>query len=454
MPRKVRGPDGVVRLFPDDATDAEIAQALEGVGKEPSVMAPQPSLLDRGVNLLPSIGGTVGGILGGTGGTAFGMGFGGVPGAIGGATLGGAFGEALRQLSDRFRGIEAPATSGQAATDIVKEGGLQGGAEAAGAGLSKYVIAPAAKSVMRGYLKPSLAGTKIGEAREIVQTALDEALPVTKGGERRAGRLIDEINKQVNGILADADGQTVDLHRVAQRVRGFAKAKYYKPGVDSADYQAALEVADSLDRHASQAVTKEVPVTKTVKSKILDASGNPIRTQVETTKKVTEYPSEISLTKANEIKQAVRPPSRAYGQQSYVPETATRKVAGSEMRRAIEQQAPEVRPLNAREERLINAQDAITRAAGREENKGLNPTAVPNLLAAIGGLGAGGYERDPASGLATAIALRMALSPAVMTRAAILASKIAKNGYAPAAAARMAIEMARSETEQEGNRRP
>lgn len=29
MPRRVKGPDGIVRSFPDDATDAEISQALE-----------------------------------------------------------------------------------------------------------------------------------------------------------------------------------------------------------------------------------------------------------------------------------------------------------------------------------------------------------------------------------------------------------------------------------------
>jgi hypothetical protein len=426
MPRKVRGPDGIVRIVPDDATDEQIAEMLATIDKEgPSLMAPKQSMVDQLTGYLPAAGGTVGGIVGGTGGTVLGMGVGGVPGAIGGATLGGGLGEALKQLIDRARGIKAPGTMTEAAKDIGVEGGIQGAMEAGGAAASKYVIAPAAKAVMRGYLKPSLAGVKIGKAREIVQTALDEALPVTKGGEERAGRLITDLNKQINGILA-SNPKKVDLHQVAEKVRTFAKAKYFTPGVDDADYQAALAVADSIDKHASLGLPPGV---------------NPTRV-------------EVSASEANKVKQNVRPNSRAFGQQGSAPEAATRKVAGAEMRKSIEGVAPEVGQLNAREGKLIDAQDAIKRAAGREENKGLNPTAVPNL---ISGAIAGeeyGRTRDPASSIAWALATRAALSPAIATRIAIKASQIAKNGYAPAAAARMAMEFFRSETEPEPHGNP
>lgn len=416
MPRKVRGPDGIIRLFPDDATDAEIATALEGIEKQPSLMAPKPSWGDVAVNAIPSVGGTVGGIAGGV--------LGNIPGAIGGAMAGGGIGEALRQLVDRFRGIEGGQSNDiDRSIAIGKEAGLQGLAEGIGAGASKFVIQPAAKAVMRGYLKPSLAGVKIDKAREIVQTALDEALPITAGGERRAGRLITDLNKQINGALQGVKGK-VDPKTVADKVRAFAKAKYYKPGVSDADYQAALEVADSIDKHASMQLPNGARVTK------------------------------VNATGANEIKQAVRPNSRAYGQRGSAPEAATRKVAGSEMRQAIEDTAKaegvtDVGAKNAREGRIIDAQEAIKRAAGREENKGLNPTAVPNLIAGAFGGAEYARERDPASAIATSLAIRAALSPALMTRAAILASKIAKNGYTPAAAARIAIETVRSESEKE-----
>jgi hypothetical protein len=421
MPQKQRGPDGVVHIFPDEATPKQIQTAMESIYQQgPSLMAPQQSLTDTLTGLLPAAGGTVGGLVGGMGGTVGGFGVGGAPGAIGGATLGGGLGEAIKQLIDRARGIQSPATMTGAAKDIATEGGVQGGLEALGAGVSKYAIEPAAKAVMRGYLKPSLAGVKIDKAREIVQTALDEALPVTEGGQRRAGRLIDDINKQVQGMLQGTKGK-VDLKQVADKVRAFAKTKYYKPGVSDADYQAALEVADSIDKHAS-----------------LDLPGGRV--------------TQVNAENANSIKTAVRPNSRAFGQQGSAPEAATRKVAGAEMRQAIEGLEPKVGPANAREGRLIDAEEAIKRAAGREENKGLNPTAVPNLIAGMAGMGEGVRERDPAAGIATALAIRAALSPAVMTRAAILASKLAKNGYTAAAAARIAVETVRSESEKESGR--
>ena len=425
MPRKVRGPDGVVRIFPDDATDAEIAAALDAIDRQPSLMAPKPTWGDMAVNALPSIGGTLGGLAGGTlgAGTVVGA----VPGAITGATAGGGVGEAIRQLVDRFMGVDQPTPLLQRAKDVAVEGAVQGGAEALGAGASKFIIQPAAKAVMRGYLKPSLAATEIRKAREIVDTALSEALPVTAGGERRAERLIADINKQVGGMLQGVKGK-VDLQAVANKVRSFAQAKYFKPGVSDADYQAALEVADLIDQHASLKLPSGARITQ------VNAKG------------------------ANEIKTAVRPNSRAYGQQGASAEAEARKAAGSDMRQAIEDVAAkegktEIGPLNERERKLIDAQGAILRAAGREENKGLNPTAVPNLLGGLVGSEEYARTRDPASSIAWAMATRAALSPAIATRIAIKASQLSKNGYAPAAAARMAMEFF-SESEQKPQRNP
>lgn len=409
---------------------------------------PKPDAIDSLLSLLPAVGGAGGGIIGGIGGTVAGMGVGGVPGAIGGATVGGATGEAVRQLIERARGRQTPATPTAAAADIGTQGAEQGALEAGGNLAARYVVQPVARAVMRGYIKPSLSAANIGDARQIVQTALDEALPVTKGGEARAQRLIGELNQTINDTLDSVKG-TVNLQNVANRVRAFARAKYFTPGVDPTDYKAAMEVADAIDQHASQAVTTQVPVTRTVTSPIVDASGQPITSEVHGTKTVTEYPTDVSATKANQIKQDVRPPSRSYGQQSYQPETVTRKVAGSQMRQAIENMAaseghPEIAALNAREGRLIDVQDAIQRAAGREENKGLNPSAVPNVIAGVVGASDAAYQKDPASALAITLATRAALSPAVMTRAAILAYKLARNGYSVSNAARAAIALAQA----------
>lgn len=382
----------------------------------PSLMDEPKSAIDQLIDLLPMAGGTVGGIVGGVGGTVGGMGVGGVPGAIGGATLGGATGEAAKQLINRARGERAPGTMTGAAKSIATEGGIQGAAEAVGGAVAKGV-GVGAKAVYRGYLKPSLAGVKIAEARTIVDTAMRERLPVTKGGEARAERLIKELNGQVNTILQNVKNKSaVDLHQVAEKVRAFAKAKYFKPGVDLSDYKAALEVADSIDRHPSLGIPPGVTPTRVG----------------------------VSAAKANEVKQAVRPNSRAYGQQGSAPEAATRKVAGAEMRKSIEAVAPEVGPLNAREGQLIEALDAVKHAAGREENRS-QLFGMPTLLAGTFGAEESFRKGDPLQGALTALAARAALSPAAMTRIALVAARLSKNGYGPAAAVRLALQAVQGE---------
>src|SRR5689334_15218746 len=113
----VKLPDGSYAQFPDSMSDAEIQAALvkNGFAKPPA--APE-TLTNKAIDLLPTAGATVGGIIGGIGGTAFGLGFGGAPGAIGGAALGGGAGEAAKELINRARGQQPPATSLDAAKAI------------------------------------------------------------------------------------------------------------------------------------------------------------------------------------------------------------------------------------------------------------------------------------------------------------------------------------------------
>ena len=100
--------------------------------------APAQGWADTALEWLPTAGGVAGGIVGGIGGTVGGVGVGGVPGAISGATLGGAFGESARQLINRARGAQAPATPAEAATAIGVQGAIQGAGEATGAALGRH----------------------------------------------------------------------------------------------------------------------------------------------------------------------------------------------------------------------------------------------------------------------------------------------------------------------------
>lgn len=134
-PRKARMVkiDGKLAAFPPDATDAEISAALGAIPSSNAKASPKAKTwLDAGISALPAIGATVGGVTGAVGGSVFGFGFGGVPGSAGGAAVGGAAGEAAKQLINRARGEEAPATMTEAAKDIGVAGAVAGATDLVG----------------------------------------------------------------------------------------------------------------------------------------------------------------------------------------------------------------------------------------------------------------------------------------------------------------------------------
>jgi hypothetical protein len=372
----------------------------------------------------PTLGGAVGGAIGGVGGTAFGMGFGGVPGGIAGATLGGGAGEAFKQLFDFFTGRPSPTTSGEAAAGIGTQGAMQGGIEAAGGALTKGAGA-AASGLYRGYLKPALNQVDLPKARQIVETAIRERLPISKAGEDRAKALISDLNKQVNGLLAGASGGRVDLRQIADKVRAFAKQKYYRPGVPSSDFEAAMKVADEIDNHPS----------------LTNAAG--VRTVA------------VNPADANRVKQGL---DTAVGDRAFGVErgaaTEARKAGRHATRIGIENVAPQVGPLNAREAQIIDALEAVQKATGREENRNAL-FGVPSVLSGLAGVGMGTQQGDPVTGLATAAATRLALAPAVASRVALLASRFGRvPGTVPATAVRLALQVALSEQESDQPQQP
>lgn len=407
---------------------AKAPKTLDAKGEpiaEPAPAGPPRTWTDTAVDALPMVGGAVGGTVGGIGGTVAGFGVGGVPGAIGGAALGGGAGEAARQLMNRVRGQAAPPTMGAAAADIGKEGALQGVMEGAGQAVMP-VVGKVAESVYRGYLKPSLSRVNLPKATQIVKDAIQEAIPVTKGGLQRADELIGELNGKVNDILSQATGRTVDLGDMANQVRAWATRTFDRPGRDPRDLKAAMDVADRIDQHPSV---------------------NPTSLGNQMAGKTT---ASVDMVTANQVKQDLqRSAADKFGVPTGSAETATEKAASGIMRRGIEAQVPEVGPLNARQSRLLDVARSVARATGREENK--SPLIGVNTMIS-GAIGGEEYARtkNPAAAAAKALAVRLALTPAVATRAAIVASRLAEKipGTAVADLARVAVQVA-SEAEQE-----
>lgn len=192
----VRLPNGsVIRGVPEDATKSQIMEKAIASGlaepgdfgidtKTENTPTSSKSFTDKAINYLPIAGGIVGGL------------FGNVPGAV----LGGAAGESYKQLYNRYKGYDAPETGMEAATDIAKEGGIQGALQ----GVGQYVIAPAMKyggqRLMQSALKPSAAMGK--NAPRATQTMLDEGLNVSRGGLDKLVGLIDDVNNSINTAVS------------------------------------------------------------------------------------------------------------------------------------------------------------------------------------------------------------------------------------------------------------
>jgi hypothetical protein len=446
-----------VYIFEGDhpPTEQDIAQAVQmDPTRKPANPAdftpPQSDAVANLAKLLPLGGAAIGGIAGGPGGAALG----GAAGKGYESLLANAreIGPAISDITDNAISQWAPMLeagligAGRGAGGAATEGALQGALEAGG-GLVMRGVGKGASAVMRGIVKPSLASNSVQDARQIVQTIIDEALPIG-GGEAKANRLIADLNKQVNAELDQTTG-TVDLHAVANRVRSFAKAKYFKPGIDDADFKAAMGVADTLDQHASQAVQTTAPVTQKVTSPIVGPGGETLTRDVTTEVPATTFQTDVPASVANVVKQDVRPPSRAFGAQGVSAETATRKAAGAELRQSIEdlvqsQGGGNVHALNERMGRLIDARDALQQAEGRIGNRDQLGGAA-NIISGAVGL-TEGYRRDPISGLTWALAVRAGLEPAVASRAVILAARFAKlPGMVPADAARLGIAFAQQQ---------
>jgi hypothetical protein len=392
--------EDVTDLMP--AVGEDVSALMGGADLEtPSVMStPAKNTARRVASWLPTVGGLVGGVAGGVAA--------GPAGAVGLAALGGAAGEGYRQTLSALTGGQVPDFQDRA-LGMAGQAAAQGASEALGRGVTKGATS-AGKALYRGYLKPSLSAKGLPKADRIVETGIAEGLPITKAGVTKANDAIAQLNTEVDALLASSP-ERVDLKAVATKVRAWAKDKYFKPGADLSDYKAALAVADKIDTHPAIALPPGLAATRI----------------------------KVPLKDANEVKKALQASANeSYGVITTAEKTAN-KQAGYQMRKAIEAKAKAIAPLNARESRLIDASKAIAQAVGREENA--NPLkGVANVIA--GGAGALSLLAgdSPQEATAKGLAVRVGLHPALATRAAILAPRIATQlGVTTAVASRLAV---------------
>jgi len=262
-------------------------------------------------------------------------------------------------------------TAGQGAAQALTAIGTEGAAK-----LAPEVATPVASRLYRSALKPSttLGGSRIAR---MVDTGLNEAIPVSEGGETKLGRAIGDTNDKIQSTIDAAPTKTISKGKVLQRLNPVANR-----------FSQQVNPASDLD-----AIAK---------------SGNEFS---ETA------PSDIPGPDAQRMKQGTY---RAIGDKKFGElggaATESQKALARGLKEELANQYPELNDLNAHDSRLIDLQDSLEKAVVRHGNR--SPLSLSGPLIGAGakiatgsspiGMGAFGLKAalsDPAVSSALAIAL-------------------------------------------------
>lgn len=405
MPRQIRGPDGVLHTFPDDATDAEITEALSASDRAPSGGGWSETIASG----LPSLGGLAGGLAGGIGGATVGgmagQGYGEllkhageIPGAIADVAR-----NVVTQPRATLQGFLTGAREGAERAGI--KGVTEGGGQAIGGAVGKGVQ-QAGKLVYKGgvALLPKLLKQ---EFPDLAEAGFREGVALTAKGADKAGKLAMQSAQQTKDKLA-----------LMQR----AGAPPVQPH----------ELIGGMTRTAGK-VAKQ-PLRADDLQTVAD-----MRARV-----LAENPNPIPLTAANEMKQAAqRIATQGYKQMdrgaaiNSVPLDVNMDIAHA-LREAIETRVPSVGPMNARTQDLIGLERAaehsagtghiLSRLGGAGVLGGLGLSGG-GLVPAVGAAMAGGAMTTPGGATSTGLLLKGA-APYAEQMSARLAALLAQLGLA------------------------
>jgi len=259
-------------------------------------------------------------------------------------------------------------------------------------------------------LKPSTA-LDPSERASIVNTALENEIPVSKAGVQKIGDLIADLNQKIKGTIASDPNRPINPNAVATRA-------------DAARARFATQVNSQPDLNAIEASRQQFleeqgqkPGVPAQSTGILDAQGNPIMRPAQPP---TPAPP-MNASDAQAMKQGTyRVLSGKYGEQGSASVEAQKALARG-LKEEIATQFPEISNLNAAESRLLDLQPVLERAVNRISNHqaiGIGtPIAGAAAEAVTGSMGVG----------RVAMVLKGVLdNPAVKSRLAIAVSKASK----------------------------
>jgi len=360
---------------------------------------------------------------------------------FGGGMLRGSIGVLAHPLDAIQGAIQGMDYSPQAAQRIsANDPGLAAtaGGVVGGIGLGELagpIVGPAAEMMKRGAGRAVLLGktpemayesalkpsTTLPQAQRtsIVQTGLQNEIPVSKGGLEKLGDLIDDYNNKIGKVISSDPTRPVDPNAVATRVDS-AKARFANQVNAQPDLNA---IEASRQQFLSEQGAK--PAVPPKPTGVLDAQGKPIMTAGTP---ATPAPP-MDAANAQTMKQGTYSVLKGkFGEQGSAAVEAQKALARG-LKEEIANQFPEINGLNAAESRLLDMQPVLERAVNRVSNHQLVGIGTP-----VAGAAAKAVTGSGAAG-AVASTLKAVLdNPAVKSRLAIAVSKGAKIPYSQAAA--------------------
>lgn len=271
--------------------------------------------------------------------------------------------------------------------------------EAAGAGataVAPKIIPVAGKVALLGKtpeaayesaLKPS---TVLSPAQRdaVIQTGLQNEIPISKGGLEKLGEHIDTLNQAIKDEIASDPNRAIDPNAVAIRADQ-AKAKFAKQVNAGGDLQA-------IDASKQQFLNEQGATP-----------GNPA--------------PPMNAADAQEMKQGTyRVLSGKFGEQGSAAVEAQKALARG-LKEEIATQFPEISKLNADESRLLDLQPVLERAVNRISNHQAIGIGTP-----IAGAAAKAVTGSGSVGVVASVLKGVLDNPGVKSRLAIAISKSSK----------------------------
>jgi hypothetical protein len=233
--------------------------------------------------------------------------------------------------------------------------------------------------------------------------------PIAKAADYASDKVIGATVRPPAAVRADFGGtkgvaQAIKKNRVASEAGAQKKlTESYK----SADALLAEREAMGVPGVKTQDVASAVigkPATKAFDRASLgeaDQSGALLDRAVEIQNR---NPAEIPLTRAQTLKREAQELAYEAGADNQSIKKSAEQAIARSLREGIEQQVPEVGPINQASQELLGAQKAFQAAEDR-------PRALTNSLSLLGGGGVGAASGDPIMGLLAALMTKGLDSP-------------------------------------------